>query len=85
MAVAAVALNDELLVGTILQRAIDFDRGGHGAAVAAPVVDLAVLETGGAGFRAREAGGDVLSADLVAVKPRPEMSMLIDPKTKMDP
>jgi len=66
---AAVALNDGFLVSAILQRAVHSDGGGHGSAMAAPVVRLAVLETGRVGLRVRVLGGDVLGIKRTAVEP----------------
>jgi hypothetical protein len=66
---AAVALDDESLVGTVLQRAADLDCGSHGTAVTAAVVHLAVLVAGRAGFGTREGSDGILGVVGVAVEP----------------
>ena len=67
---AAVALENGLLVGALLQGAVHPDGGGHSSAVAASVVGVAILKAGRVGLRAGILGSDILSAKRAAVGPR---------------
>lgn len=69
LANAAVAFGHELFVGAVFQRPLDLDRGRHGAAVAAAVVGLGVLEAGRVGFRTRVSGHNILGVPAAAVEP----------------
>jgi hypothetical protein len=65
---AAVAFDDGTLIGALFERAVNSDCGRHGAAVAAAMVRLTVLEALRGGLGAGKGGGNILWVEGVTVE-----------------